>query len=123
LSRIGNGHESELDRKPEARQDRIPTSTAVYLLEPSAMPGQVMSDEKQLAEKAFPWRCPKCRQSAVNRVTMPYSCQRMHRGRAVTVEFPNLAVPRCSNCGEVVFDYAADEQIRAALQSQFGPAK
>jgi hypothetical protein len=41
----------------------------------------------------------------------------------VAVEVPNLAVPRCSNCGEVVFDYAADEQIRAAFRTQFGPAE
>ncbi len=45
---------------------------------------------------------------------MPYHCQRMHYGRVVTVGVPNLAVPPCSNCGEVVFDYAADEQIRTS---------
>lgn len=84
------------------------------------MPEQVLSNDKQPAEKPFPWRCPKCRQTAVNRVTMPYRCQRTHNGRAVTVEVPDLAVPRCSNCGEVVFDYAADEQIRTAFLAQFG---
>ena len=87
------------------------------------MPEQVLSDEKKAAEKPFPWRCPKCRQLTVNRVTMPYRCQRTHIGRVVTVEVPNLAVPRCSNCGEVVFDYAADEQIRDAFRTQFGPGE
>lgn len=87
------------------------------------MPEQVLSDEKQPAEKPFPWRCPKCRQLTVNRVTMPYSCQRTHNGRVVIVDVPNLAVPQCSNCSEVVFDYAADEQIRAALQTLFVPAE
>jgi hypothetical protein len=86
------------------------------------MPEQVLSFEKQPAEKPFPWRCPRCRQPQVTRVTMPYRCQRTHNGRAVTVEVPNLVVPRCANCGEVVFDYAADEQIRAAFRTQFGPA-
>lgn len=81
----------------------------------------VLSDENHLAEKPFPWRCPKCGQPTVNRVTLPYSCQRTQNGRAVTVELPNLAVPSCANCGEIVFDYAADEQIRAALRTQFGP--
>lgn len=51
---------------------------------------------------------------------MPYRCQRTFGGRVVTVEVPNLAVPRCSNCGEVVFDYAADEQVRVAFLTQFG---
>lgn len=85
------------------------------------MPEQAVSNETRPAEKPFPWRCPKCRQPTVNRVTMPYCCQRTHNGCVVTVEVPNLAVPRCSNCGEVVFDYAADEQIRAAFRGQFDP--
>jgi hypothetical protein len=80
------------------------------------MPEHVLSPEKQSAEKPFPWRCPKCRQLTVTRVTMPYLCQRTYDGRVLTVEVPNLAVPHCSNCGEVVFDYAADEQIRAAFR-------
>ena len=87
------------------------------------MPEQVLSDEKKPAEKPFPWRCPKCRQLTVNRVTIPYRCQRTHNGCVVTVGVPDLAVPRCSNCDEVVFDYAADEQIRAAFRAQFGPAE
>jgi hypothetical protein len=87
------------------------------------MPEQVLSDDKKPAEKPFPWRCPKCRQLTVNRVTMPYRCQRTHDGHVVTVEVPNLVVPRCSNCGEIVFDYAADEQIRAALRTQLGPTE
>lgn len=86
------------------------------------MSEQTTSAGKQQAEKPFPWRCPKCRQSAVNRVTMAYRCQRTHGGRAVIVEIADLSVPRCSNCGEIVFDYAADEQIRAAIRTQFGPA-
>jgi hypothetical protein len=54
---------------------------------------------------------------------MPYRCLRTLGGRVVTMEVPSLAVPRCSNCGEVVFDYAADEQIRVAFWTQFDPAK
>jgi hypothetical protein len=87
------------------------------------MSEQVLSIEKQPAEKPFPWRCPKCRQLTVTRVSMPYSCQRTHDGRVVTVEVPNLTVPRCSNCGEVVFDYPADEQIGTAFRTQFGPVE
>ncbi|HTU16539.1 MAG TPA: hypothetical protein VMG10_00625 [Gemmataceae bacterium] len=85
------------------------------------MPEQALSAENRPVEKPFPWRCPKCRQPTVTRVTVPYRGQRTQEGRVVTVEIPNLAVPRCSNCGEVVFDYSADEQIRAAFRNQFGP--
>lgn len=87
------------------------------------MPEQVLNNETKPTEKPFPWRCPKCRQLTVTRVTMPYRCQRTHNGRIVTVEIPNFVVPRCSNCGEVVFDYTADEQIRAALRTQSSPVE
>lgn len=86
------------------------------------MAEQIENSEKQSAEKPFPWRCPKCRQPMVTRVMMPYNCKRTIGNRTVTVQVPNLMVPRCSNCGEVVFDYVADEQIRAAFRMQFGPA-
>jgi hypothetical protein len=86
------------------------------------IPEQLLIPEKQPVEKPFPWRCPKCRQPTVNRVTLPYRCPRTLGGRVVTVEVPNLAVPRCSNCGEFVFDYAADEQIRTAFRTQTGSA-
>lgn len=82
------------------------------------MPDQDMSEGKSPEDTPFPWRCPKCGQLAVNRVTITYRCQRMHRGRTVTVEVPNLSVPSCSNRGEVVLDYATDEQIRAAVRTR-----
>jgi hypothetical protein len=31
---------------------------------------------------------------------------------------PNFAVPKCENCGELVFDYVAEEQINQAYQAQ-----
>jgi hypothetical protein len=83
------------------------------------MSEKVLIPEKQSAEKPFPWRCPKCRHLTVTRVTMPYRCQRNLDGCVVTVEVSKLAVPRCSNCGELVFDYSADEQIRAAFHTLF----
>lgn len=70
-------------------------------------------------EKPFPWRCPKCRQPTVTRVAIPYSCRRKLGSRMVMVEIPTLAVPRCSNCGEIVFDIFSDEQIRVAFRTQF----
>jgi hypothetical protein len=84
------------------------------------MPESILNYEKKSAEKPFPWRCPKCGQLSVTRVTIPYRCQRKLDSSVVTVEVPNLSVPRCSNCGELVFDYPADEQIRAALRTRLG---
>jgi hypothetical protein len=68
--------------------------------------------------KPFPWRCPRCGQKEVRAAIIPYRCQRQHDGQLLTVEIPNLSVPRCDNCGELVFDYAADEQIAEAFHAR-----
>src|SRR5687768_4711498 len=68
--------------------------------------------------RPFPWFCAKCRRKEVRRVTIPYQCQLLHKGRPVTVVLPKLAVPECGNCGELVFDYEADDQINEAFESQ-----
>src|SRR2546423_538943 len=68
--------------------------------------------------RPFPWYCPKCRRKEVRRVTIPYQCQLRYKGQPVIIVLPNLAVPRCSNCGELVFDYEADDQINQAFEAQ-----
>jgi CENP-B N-terminal DNA-binding domain len=50
-------------------------------------------------------------------VTIPYQCQLLYKGQPVTVVLPDLAVPKCNNCGELVFDYEADEQINQAFET------
>jgi hypothetical protein len=76
--------------------------------------------EVELAnERPFPWYCPKCRRKEVRRESVNYQCQRMHEGQPVTVVIADLKVPRCSACGELVFDYFAEEQINAAKRRQF----
>jgi hypothetical protein len=51
-------------------------------------------------------------------VNIPYRCERLHNGQPVTVVLAALAVPRCGHCGELVFDYAAEEQINQAFHEQ-----
>jgi hypothetical protein len=62
--------------------------------------------------------CPKCRRKEVRRVTIPYQCERLHNGRPITVALASLCVPRCHHCGELVFDYQAEEQVNRAYQAQ-----
>src|SRR5438093_1438949 len=38
--------------------------------------------------------------------------------RLIVVDIPHLNVPKCSNCGELVFNYGADEQILDAVKAQ-----
>jgi putative zinc finger/helix-turn-helix YgiT family protein len=43
-----------------------------------------------------------------------------HDGRTYVVEVPALLVPRCGHCGELVFNYPAEEQVRRALRARLG---
>ena len=67
--------------------------------------------------RPFPWYCPKCRHKEVRRTTMRYEFQRPFDNRPVTITVDDLAVPRCGNCGELVFDYQAEEQLNQAFEN------
>jgi putative zinc finger/helix-turn-helix YgiT family protein len=69
-------------------------------------------------EKPFPWKCGYCREKAVRRVTLPYSIEMQHDGRMYTVTIPDLEVPRCENCGELVLDSPATKRIEAEFREQ-----
>jgi superfamily II DNA or RNA helicase len=75
-----------------------------------------------LAGRPFPWVCPKCRHKEVRPARVAYRAERLCGDRLVEVKIPDLLVPKCENCGELVFDYNAEEQIRRAAQSQCPPA-
>jgi hypothetical protein len=82
------------------------------------MPESQANGTPQRAGRPFPWFCPRCRKKEVRPATVPYQTERLHEGRLVAVDIPNLGVPKCGNCGELVFDYAADEQILDAVKTQ-----
>ena len=50
--------------------------------------------------------------------TIAYHAERLHEGRLVPVDVPQLTVPRCAHCAELVFNYSAEEQILKAIQLQ-----
>lgn len=70
--------------------------------------------------KPFPWRCPECGKQEVHAAQVAYTAEIKHDGRLCTVEIPDLSVPRCDACGELVFDTRADEQVARALRDQLG---
>jgi putative zinc finger/helix-turn-helix YgiT family protein len=73
-----------------------------------------------IKELPFPWPCGKCGEQAVERETLPYSTVVQYDGRAYTVDLPEFRVPRCKNCGAMVFDDSANDQITDALRRQVG---
>jgi len=71
-----------------------------------------------LSDRSIPWVCPICRKKEVHPATVHYQAERLHEGRLVAVNITDLLVPQCARCGELVFDYAADEQISEAVKAQ-----
>jgi hypothetical protein len=67
-------------------------------------------------DRPFPWHCPRCRQKAVERVTIPYQCERRDGERRITIALDALVIPQGAKFGELVFDYLAEEQINDALR-------
>jgi HTH-type transcriptional regulator / antitoxin MqsA len=85
-----------------------------------------MSDREKSLEAAvghdrpFPWRCPECGKKEVRPATIRHTSEIKHDGRLYTLEIPRLRVPRCGECGELVFDNDADDQIARALREHLG---
>jgi predicted nucleic-acid-binding Zn-ribbon protein len=82
------------------------------------MPETPINGNQHATGRSFPWICPKCRKKEVRPATVAYQTERLYKGALVAVAIPNLTVPKCDNCGELVFNYAADEQILAATKAQ-----
>jgi hypothetical protein len=68
--------------------------------------------------RPFPWHCPRCRQKQVQPAVIPYACEMTYEGKLYKVEVPRLTVPRCGNCGELVFTYETEEQIQQVFRQQ-----
>ncbi len=82
------------------------------------MPDLQVNGSRKPAGREFPWFCPKCRKKEVRPATISYETQRLHEGRLIAVHIPRLDVPKCANCGELVFNSAADDQILEAAKAQ-----
>jgi hypothetical protein len=81
------------------------------------MPENQADLPKQPSGRPFPWVCPNCRSREVRLATIPYHAEQLFQGKFIAVDIPRLEVPRCGNCGELVFNYNADEQILAAVKA------
>ncbi len=73
------------------------------------------SDPRTTDDRPFPWRCPHCLAKEVRPAVMPYAAKVKHDGIEYTIDIPALEIPKCQNCGELLFSNHVDEQIRDAL--------
>jgi putative zinc finger/helix-turn-helix YgiT family protein len=70
------------------------------------------------SNRPFPWRCPRCvTPDAVHLETVPYTVEITHDGQIYKLEIPELQIPRCRSCQELIFSHAVDEQIRRVLRA------
>lgn len=67
------------------------------------------------AERPFPWRCRHCGKSKVVLSTTKYTAEVAHDGRLHTFSIPDLKLPVCQACDEMVFTEDADRQVNDAL--------
>jgi putative zinc finger/helix-turn-helix YgiT family protein len=80
-----------------------------------------MSNENKARDiRPFPWKCGRCRQREIYPTEGEYITEIVHDGRSYTVTLPSLRTFRCRNCGEVVLDTEASEQITQAFRRQAG---
>src|SRR5580692_4051315 len=75
------------------------------------------TDNKRLG-KPFPRYCDVCRKKTIWPVTIPYTSQIRHEGVLHSVVTPALVVPRCQQCGQLVFDNDAEAQVSQAFRVQ-----
>lgn len=68
--------------------------------------------------KPFPWHCPRCRWQEVRPTVMAYRVEVSHDGSLHTIQIPQLTIPRCDHCGELVFGNHASDQIAEAVRNQ-----
>ncbi len=69
-------------------------------------------------DKPFPWRCPNClKKATVNPATIQYRAKAAYDGRVYEFDIPELIIPKCESCGELVFSYGVEDQIAQALRS------
>src|SRR5262245_15507580 len=71
-----------------------------------------------MTTRTYPKRCGKCGHKQMELATVPYATTVEHDGRSYPVEIPALTVPRCSHCGRISIDDAADQQISAAFRRE-----
>src|SRR4051812_8587902 len=75
---------------------------------------------KSNRDRPFPWRCGNCGEKEVDRKATEHRTTIKYEGRPYEIVIPDLQLPTCKKCGEVVFDNFAGEQIDRAFRSQLG---
>ena len=69
-----------------------------------------------MIDRIFPWRCPVCKNKTVVHQNIKYKSDVKRKGKMHHIVIDNLSVPKCTFCGEILFDNEADKQIVEELK-------
>jgi putative zinc finger/helix-turn-helix YgiT family protein len=70
--------------------------------------------------RPFPWKCPHCRERAVNDVVADYETDIEHDGRVYHVLVKDLSFLQCGKCGTKQLPDEAQDRIFQELRKQAG---
>jgi DNA-binding transcriptional regulator YiaG len=84
------------------------------------MPEEAVKSGDRMKGRAFPWHCGTCRAKDVWPAIIAYQAKIRHDGTLHTVDIPNLEIPKCRHCGEVVFSNDTNHHIYMAFRAQVG---
>lgn len=70
----------------------------------------------RLIDRTFPWACRHCGKLEVHESTVHHDAKMSHDGRIHEFAIPNLRVPVCRACGELVFTEKVEDQFSDALR-------
>jgi putative zinc finger/helix-turn-helix YgiT family protein len=73
-----------------------------------------------MKSKPFPWMCPHCRERTVSPLQRDYTMTAEHDGQSYEITLPNVPVPTCSRCGEVIVTSELAERVTAELRRTAG---
>ena len=60
-------------------------------------------------------------QERVYLAVIPYRAEMRRHGQLVALDIPTLSIPKCENCGELLFTDRVDQQIRHAFDAAEAP--
>lgn len=82
------------------------------------MPDTNTGKPRKERDRPFPWTCGHCLKDEVYPETMPYAIDVKHDGQLYHLEIPEIRIPKCRACGELIFSYSEDDQILQALRAR-----
>jgi putative zinc finger/helix-turn-helix YgiT family protein len=70
--------------------------------------------------RPYPWKCPNCRQRAINPAVANYKTDIEHDGRVYHIAVKGLTVLRCDQCGTQQLPDEAQDRLLQELRKKAG---